>query len=154
MDVGDIGQGLWPAFWLLGADFPSVGWPSCGEIDIMEYRGQEPRVLVGTIHGPGYAGDYSVGSRHVLSQGGFHLGFHTFAIDWDYDGIRWYFDGELYSDRGRDSLGEREWVFDQPFFIILNLALGGTVGGLIAPDTEFPQYMYVDYVRVYQSVDG
>ncbi len=150
------GVGTWPAFWMLGADFErdpadpiQSNWPDIGEIDIMEYMGREPDLVLGTLHGPGYAGaggltrwnrrDYIVGDD-----------FHTFAIDWDEEGIRWFYDGEEYYDLGPESLGGREWVFDQPFFIILNLALGGTLGGPIPLDTEFPQHMYVDYVRVYQ----
>jgi beta-glucanase (GH16 family) len=150
------GVGTWPAFWMLGADFErdpldpiQSNWPDIGEIDIMEYVGREPDLVLGTLHGPGYAGaggltrwnrrDYIVGDD-----------FHTFAIDWDEDGIRWLYDGEVFYELGPESLGGREWVFDQPFFIILNLALGGTLGGTIALDTEFPQYMHVDYVRVYQ----
>jgi beta-glucanase (GH16 family) len=76
-----IGQGIWPAFWLLGNDIDQVGWPQCGEIDVMEYRGQEPRVLVGSIHGPGYSGNGAITQTHTLAQGGFHLGFHEFAIE-------------------------------------------------------------------------
>ena len=154
------GKGTWPAFWMLGANFgrdtenpDDSNWPDVGEIDIMEYAGKEPDLVLGTIHGPGYAG---AGGLTTWNRQEFSIAddFHTFAIDWDYDGIRWYFDGELYAEKSRDSVGEREWVFDQPFFIILNLALGGTIGGLIPPDADFPQYLYVDYVRVYQPVDG
>jgi beta-glucanase (GH16 family) len=154
------GVGTWPAFWMLGANFgrdtedpDDSNWPDVGEIDIMEYAGREPDLVLGTIHGPGYAG---AGGLTKWNRQEFPIAddFHTFAIDWDYDGIRWYLDGELYSDKSRDAVGEREWVFDQPFFIILNLALGGTVGGSIGFDTEFPQYMYVDHVRVYQQADG
>ena len=153
------GVGTWPAFWMLGANFgrdtedpDDSNWPDVGEIDIMEYAGREPDLVLGTIHGPGYAG---AGGLTKWNRQEFPIAddFHTFAIDWDYDGIRWYFDGELYSDKSRDAVGEREWVFDQPFFIILNLALGGTVGGSIGFDTEFPQYMYIDHVRVYQQPD-
>jgi beta-glucanase (GH16 family) len=153
------GVGTWPAFWMLGSDFDrdpndpiQSNWPDIGEIDIMEYAGKEPDLVLGTLHGPGYAGaggltrwnrqDYVVGED-----------FHTFAIDWDEEGIRWYYDGEVYYELGPESLSGREWVFDKPFFLILNLALGGSIGGVIALDTEFPQYMYVDYVRVYQRVD-
>ncbi|NNC39236.1 MAG: glycoside hydrolase family 16 protein [Acidimicrobiia bacterium] len=154
------GKGTWPAFWMLGANFgrdtenpDDSNWPDVGEIDIMEYAGKEPDLVLGTIHGPGYAG---AGGLTTWNRQEFSIAedFHTFAIDWDFDGIRWYFDGELYAEKSRDSVGNREWVFDQPFFIILNLALGGTIGGLIPPDADFPQYLYVDYVRVYQPVDG
>jgi beta-glucanase (GH16 family) len=151
------GAGTWPAFWMLGARFdpdspePSRQWPNVGEIDIMEYVGREPDLVIGTVHGPGYAGSAGI-SQWNRQQ--FEIGdeFHTFAIDWDVDGIDWYFDGAMYFDLPRERVGRREWVFDQPFFMILNLALGGTLGGNIAVDLEYPIRYYVDYVRVYQPV--
>ena len=155
-----VGVGTWPAFWMLGADFgredledPSQAeWPQVGEIDIMEYVGREPDLVLGTMHGPGYAGG---GGFTRWNRQDFDIAedFHTFAIEWDQNGIRWFFDDELFYDVGRDIVGDREWVFDQPFFIILNVALGGTLGGTIAFDTDFPVYMYVDHVRVYQRLD-
>jgi beta-glucanase (GH16 family) len=155
------GNGTWPAFWMLGSNFgredledPSLAeWPTVGEIDIMEYTGKEPDLVLGTIHGPGYAG---AGGLTTWNRLDFPVedDFHTFAIDWDEDGIRWFFDGEQYAEKTPDSLSGREWVFDQPFFIILNVALGGTLGGFISPDLEFPVYMYVDHVRVYQEIDA
>jgi beta-glucanase (GH16 family) len=154
------GSGTWPAFWMLGANFdsesddPSQQWPNVGEIDIMEYVGREPDLVIGTIHGPGYSG---AGGRSEWNRQEFDIAddFHTFAIDWDAEGIRWFFDDEMYYEIGPDDLGDREWVFDQPFFFILNLALGGTLGGTIALDLEYPIQYYVDYVRVYQPVaDG
>jgi beta-glucanase (GH16 family) len=153
------GVGTWPAFWMLGESFeeeaedPANRWPNVGEIDIMEYVGREPDLVLGTIHGPGYAG---AGGFSTWNRLDYDVGddFHTFAVDWDEEGIRWLFDGDVFADKTRDVVGDREWVFDQPFFIILNLALGGTLGGAIPLDTEFPQYLYVDYVRVYQPIDG
>lgn len=151
------GVGTWPAFWMLGDKFGrntedpnQSNWPNVGEIDIMEYVGREPDLVVGTVHGPGYAG---AGGLTRWNRQDHPIGddFHTFSIEWDYEGIRWFYDGELYYDLARDAVGDREWVFDQPFFIILNLALGGTLGGTISLDTEFPQNLYVDYVRVYQK---
>ena len=117
----------------------------------MEYVGREPDLVVGTIHGPGYAGAGGL-TRWNRQEHPIADDFHVFAIEWDFDGIRWFYDGELYYDLSRDAVGDREWVFDQPFFIIINLALGGTLGGTIALDTEFPQLLYVDYVRVYQPI--
>jgi beta-glucanase (GH16 family) len=152
------GVGTWPAFWMLGdnfgrdtADPNQSNWPNVGEIDIMEYVGREPDLVVGTVHGPGYAGAGGLTRWNRVDEP-VADDFHTFSIEWDYDGIRWYYDGEMYYDLPRDGVGNREWVFDQPFFIILNLALGGTLGGTIALDIEFPQVMYVDYVRVYQPI--
>ncbi len=151
------GAGLWPAFWMLGADFDrnpdapiESNWPHVGEIDIMEYVGRDPDLVMGTIHGPGYAG---AGGLTKWNRQDFPISddFHTFSIEWDEEGIRWFFDGEMYSDMGRDVVGNREWVFDKPFFMILNLAAGGTLPGPIGLDTEFPARLYVDYVRVYQK---
>ena len=119
----------------------------------MEYVGREPDLVVGTIHGPGYAGAGGL-TKWNRQEYAIADDFHTFSVEWDYDGIRWFYDGELYSDLSRDVVGDREWVFDQPFFIILNLALGGTLGGTIALDTEFPQLLYIDYVRVYQPISN
>lgn len=151
------GVGTWPAFWMLGDNFGrdtenpnDSNWPNVGEIDIMEYVGREPDLVVGTVHGPGYAGAGGL-TRWNRQDEPIADDFHIFAIEWDFDGIRWFYDGEMYYDLGRDAVGNREWVFDQPFFIILNLALGGTLGGTIALDTEFPQNYYIDYVRVYQK---
>ena len=152
------GAGLWPAFWMLGANFDrdtenpnDSNWPDVGEIDIMEYVGREPDLVVGTIHGPGYAG---AGGLTTWNRQDFPIAddWHTYAIDWDSDGIRWYFDGEQYAEKTPASVGDREWVFDQPFFIILNLAVGGTLAGPIALDLEFPRYVHVDHVRVYQEI--
>lgn len=145
------GRGFWPAFWMLGSNFPEVGWPDCGEIDIMEYVGREPDLIMGTMHGPGYAGAVGL-SKWNRQEFNIADDFHTYAIEWDANQISWYFDGELYSTYTREDVGAREWVFDQPFFIILNLAIGGTLGGLVMPDTPFPAQYQVDYVRVYQQI--
>jgi len=145
-----VGQGIWPAFWMLGADIDEVSWPACGEIDIMEYLGHEPRVLHGTLHGPGHYGDNAVTGRHVLAQGGFNLGFHTFAVEWDQESITWFVDGYDYQTVTPDDLPDgATWVYDQPFFMILNLAVGGRWPGSPDESTVFPQVMLVDYVRVY-----
>ena len=148
-----VGQGIWPAFWMLGNDIDQVGWPNCGEIDIMEYRGHEPRVLHGTIHGPGHAGDSSVGQRHELAQGGFHLGFHIFAVDWSADRIVWTVDGFAYhSVTPSDLPAGADWVYRHPFFILLNVAVGGRWPGAPDETTSFPQTMLVDWVRVYGEI--
>lgn len=154
------GAGLWPAFWMLGAEFErdetnpiDSNWPHAGEIDIMEYVGRDPTLILGTVHGPGYAGATGIG-RWNRQDYPIADEFHTYAIEWDYDGIRWFYDGEMYFDLSRDFVGNREWVFDQPFFMLLNVAVGGIFPGPIALDLEFPVHMYVDYVRVYQKTDG
>lgn len=153
------GNGMWPAFWMLGSSFErdeenptDSNWPLAGEIDIMEYIGREPILAFGTLHGPGYSGAGGLGERYRHDED-IADDFHVYAIEWDYDGIRWFFDGEQYGEKTREIVGDR-WVFDQPFFFILNLALGGSFPGPIGLDVEFPQYMYVDHVRVYQPVGG
>ncbi|MGA9995068.1 MAG: glycoside hydrolase family 16 protein [Pyrinomonadaceae bacterium] len=146
------GQGVWPAFWLLGGNIDEAGWPSCGEIDVMENIGREPSLVHGTIHGPGYSGDKGIGSSYSLARNQlFAAGYHTFAVEWETDAIRWYVDGNLYETRTRADLpAGTKWVYDHPFFIILNLAIGGAWPGNPDATTTFPQTMLVDYVRVYQ----
>jgi beta-glucanase (GH16 family) len=144
------GAGMWPAFWMLGANITEVGWPDCGEIDIMEYVGREPDLIMGTLHGPGYSGAAGL-SRWNRQTYNIADDFHIYAIEWETDEIRWYYDGVQYHTVTRADVGERKWAFDQPFFIILNLALGGHLGGLIHPNTVFPAQLNVDYVRVYQK---
>jgi beta-glucanase (GH16 family) len=146
------GQGLWPAFWMLGSDFGTVGWPTCGEIDIMEYRGQQPSVVHGSLHGPGYSGGNALTSAFTLTGSSFDRNFHVFTIDWDTDGITWMVDGIRYKTVTPDDLpSSTRWVFDHPFFIILNLAVGGNYVGPPDASTSFPQTMLVDWVRVYQA---
>jgi beta-glucanase (GH16 family) len=144
------GQGMWPAFWLLGANIDQVGWPKCGEIDIMEYRGQEPTKLLGTVHGPGYSGGASITKSYSLLNDRFDTGFHIFGIEWGPEYINYYVDNVLYNQiTPSDVTGE--WVFDHPFYIIINLAVGGNFVGNPNSQTVFPQTMLVDYVRVYQK---
>jgi beta-glucanase (GH16 family) len=144
------GQGFWPAFWMLGSGFDGNNWPDCGEIDIMEFVGREPDLVIGTLHGPGYSGALGL-SKWNRQEFNIPDEFHTYAIEWEEDEVRWFFDGEYYFTVQREDVGEREWVFNQPFFIILNLAIGGTLGGMIGLDTEFPAQYLVDYVRVYEK---
>jgi beta-glucanase (GH16 family) len=145
------GQGIWPAFWMLGTDITSAGWPACGEIDIMENIGREPAIVHGTFHGPGYSGGSGIGGSVSLPAGRFADGFHVFSVEWERDVIRWYMDGQLYLTRTPAQLppGTR-WVFDHPFFLILNVAVGGNWPGAPDATTVFPQQMLVDYVRVYR----
>lgn len=143
------GQGYWPAFWLLGNNIDEVNWPNCGEIDIMEYRGQNPTIMLGSVHGPGYSGGESVGKMYDLQDDRFDTGFHVFGIEWGSDYINYYVDDVLYNQITPDDV-PGDWVFDQPFFIIMNLAVGGNFVGSPNADTVFPQTLYVDYVRVYE----
>jgi len=146
------GQGIWPAFWMLGADLRQVGWPNSGEIDIMENVGFEPRTVHGTVHGPSYSGGSGIGGAYSIDEN-FSNDYHVFAIDWDVDAIRWYVDGNLYFTFTPDDLGNRKWVFDKDFFILLNVAVGGIWPGYPDETTVFPQTMLVDYVRVYQLAE-
>ena len=149
------GQGLWPAFWMLGNNIGSVGWPTSGEIDIMENVGFEPSTVHGTIHGPGYSGGGGIGAGYTLPGGQvFADAFHTFTVDWEPNAITWYVDGTQYSRKTPADLGGRTWVFDHPFFIIMNVAVGGNWPGSPNASTVFPQTLTVDYVRVYAFTGG
>src|ERR1700730_8955715 len=146
------GQGIWPAFWLLGSNIGSVGWPQCGEVDIMENNGREPSIIHGTLHGPGYSGGNGIGSSYSLaSNQRFADSFHTFAVEWEPNVVRFYCDGILYKTRTPADLPPGQtWVFNHPFFILLNVAVGGNWPGNPDGTTVFPQTMQVDHVRVYQ----
>ena len=146
------GQGVWPAFWMLGNNIDTVGWPSCGEVDIMENIGREPSTVHGTMHGPGYSGANGIGAPFSLpNNAAFADGFHVFAIEWSVSEVHWYVDGSEYKTvRPQDLPTGTQWVFDHPFFIILNFAVGGQWPGSPDATTVFPQTMLVDYVRVYR----
>lgn len=145
------GQGVWSAFWMLGEDFPTRGWPQCGEIDIMENIGRNANIY-GTLHGPGYSGGGGVGGSFIDAD--FDPSeFHVYAVEWTPNEIRWYVDDINYNlIRSTDVPGM--WVYDHPFFIILNVAVGGDWPGTPNESTEFPQQMVVDYVRVYEFAGG
>lgn len=147
------GQGIWPAFWMLGENVDEVGWPQSGEIDIMEHIGREPRRVYGTVHGPGYSGSSGVGHFTTFPENALTEEFHVFAVEWEPDEIRWYADGEHFFTLTPDQVNG-DWVFDQPFFILLNLAVGGYWPGNPDETTVFPQFLTVDYVRVYQRVEA
>ncbi len=144
------GQGIWPAFWMLGDDISTVGWPKCGEIDIMENIGAEPNKVHGSLHGPGYSGEHPLTGEYALPSGRFADDFHVFAVEWEPSAIRFYVDDVLYETRAPADLppGTR-WVYDHPFFLILNVAVGGNWPGNPDASLKFPQRMLVDYVRAY-----
>ena len=146
------GQGIWPAFWMLGDNIDTARWPNCGEIDIMENIGKEPSIAHGTLHGPGYSGERGISAAYTLPSGQkFSDDFHVFAVEWEPNVMRFYVDGRLYKTRTPADLPPgTSWVFDRPFFIILNVAVGGAWPGNPDATTGFPQQMLVDYVRVYQ----
>ena len=146
------GPGIWPAFWLLGSNIDMVEWPQCGEIDIMEYRGQQPNIIHGSVHGPGYSGGDAITKSYGYENNRFDIDFHVFAVEWGTDYIYYYVDDVLYQViQPKDLTGD--WVFDHPFFILLNVAVGGDYVGFPTDDTPFPQTMYVDYVMVYQAAE-
>lgn len=147
-----FGQGIWPAIWMLGANFPSAGWPACGEIDIMELIGSSPSNIHGTVHfGNSYPQhQYTGGSRYLSGGQTFADEFHVFSIDWDENGITWLLDDQPFYSVDNSVSGNQNYPFDNPFFFILNVAVGGQWPGYPNSTTTFPQFMAVDYVRVYQ----
>ena len=141
---------------MLGADVGSAGWPACGEIDVVEMRGHQTNIALGTVHGPGYSGGDAISKKYTLAEGSFAEDFHLFAVQWDPSQITFSVDGEIYQTVAARSIvtTNRTWVYDAPFFLILNLAVGGNFLGAAQPsaETPFPAAMTVDYVRAYQRV--
>jgi beta-glucanase (GH16 family) len=146
------GPGIWPAFWILGSNVDTLGWPQCGEIDIMELRGQKPNIINGTVHGPGYSGAAGITKSFAFENDRYDVDFHLFAVEWGEDYIDFFVDNTLYQEITPDKL-TGDWVFDHPFHIILNVAVGGNYVGFPTNQTPFPQTMLVDYVKVYQKAD-
>lgn len=148
------GQGIWPAFWMLGSNISSVGWPACGEIDVMEHIGREPSTVYGTLHGPGFSGAQGLSDSFTLLEGKkFADDFHIFEVEWNPRDISFYVDGLHYHTRkSPEFTGNRQWVFDHPHYLLLNVAVGGQWPGNPDATTVFPQTMMVDYVRVYSDL--
>ena len=146
------GQGIWPAFWMMGDDIAKKEWPTCGEIDIMENIGKEPSLVHGTIHGPGYSGGNGISAPFGLpNDQRFADDFHVYAVEWEKKAIRFYVDDHLYATRTPADLPKAtKWVYNHPFFIILNVAVGGGWPGTPDSTSVFPRAMLVDYVRVYK----
>lgn len=149
------GPGMWPAFWLLGANIDEAPWPECGEIDIMEYKGQEPNRIHGTLHGPGLYSGKAITQTYGLESARFDTDYHLFAVEWTEGVIDFYVDKTLYKRITKEEVESKggTWVYDHPFFIILNLAVAGNFVGESVVGTVFPQTLYVDYVRVYKEVN-
>ncbi len=142
------GQGVWPAFWMLGKDIPDFGWPQSGEIDVMENVGKEPSIVHGTVHGPGYSGPGGISAARTLDGG---RKFHVYGVAWSADSIDFQVDGKTYARVTRASLpADGVWVFDKPFFLLLNLAIGGEWPGNPNAATRFPKSMVVDWVKVWK----
>ncbi|MCW2939616.1 MAG: endo,3-beta-glucanase [Actinomycetia bacterium] len=143
------GQGMWPAFWMLGDNIGTVGWPNSGEIDTMENVGYEPGTVHGTLHGPGYSGSNGLGAAYTLPGGqNFYDGFHIFAVDWAPNSVKFSVDGNVYETRTPADTNGNPWVFDHPFYLIMNLAVGGYWPGDPNASTVFPQNLVIDYVHV------
>ncbi|MFT4604265.1 MAG: beta-glucanase (GH16 family) [Rhodothermales bacterium] len=144
------GAGIWPAFWMLGANIDEVGWPQCGKFDAVEYFGRDPDTVFGAVHGPGYTGDAALMRTFQSEDVSFQQEFHTYTVDWSADRFDWYVDGLLYHTTTAEDL-PGEWVFDHPFYLILDVAVGGGAAGNPDETTIFPARMLVDWVRVYQK---
>jgi beta-glucanase (GH16 family) len=147
------GQGMWPAFWMLGADNKTAGWPDCGEIDVMENIGKEPSIVHGTMHGPGYSGSNGIGHEYSL-PGGQALAddFHVYAVEWSSDAITFSLDDKPYGTVSPTDLpAGTHWVYNHPFFLLLNLAVGGNWPGNPDNTTQFPQALVADWVRVWKK---
>ena len=143
-------QGIWPAFWMLGHDIGSVGWPACGELDIMEHVGFEPSITHGAMHGPNYSGNTPFAGTHFLNEQ-VNVNYHVYAMEWNSNSVSWFVDGVRFYTVSRAQVqGYGNWVFDKPMFLLLNVAVGGNWPGSPNGGSVFPQRMYVDYVRVYQ----
>jgi beta-glucanase (GH16 family) len=145
------GSGMWPAFWMLGSNFKEVNWPQCGEIDIMEQKGKFSNITYGSIHGPGYSGGQAITSPYALQNGRFDNDFYVYGVEWNESKIDFFVNGYLYK-RILPANVPGEWVFNQPFFIILNIAVGGNFVGPPNANTPFPGIMTIDYVRVYKEL--
>ena len=146
-------QGIWPAIWMLPTDYEYGTWPQSGEIDIMESVGHLPKTTYGTLHyGPKWPDNKHTGQEFQL-ENDLAEEFHVFSVEWEPNEIRWYIDDVLFSTKTPEDLKPHHWPFDKKFHIILNLAIGGQWPGNPDSSTEFPKYMYVDYVRVYQKTN-
>lgn len=147
-----IGQGIWPALWMMGNDSESTGWPGCGEIDIMEYLGHDPNITHGTVH---YGVDWTQhkfkGQSYTLPNGSFDENFYVFTIIWEENSIEWYVDDIYFFGITSSDIGNETWRFDHPFYFLVNMAVGGDWPGSPDSSTKFPQRMFVDYIRVFQQ---
>lgn len=146
-----VAKGLWPALWMLGSNHASVGWPACGEIDIMELVGSSPNRVTGSVHWKSVGSVTSPKNNNItLPSGDFSQKFHVFSLIWEKDKLRFYMDDMLYFTFVKADLGAANYPFNDPFFFIFNVAVGGNWPGPPGDNTPFPQRMFVDYVRVFQ----
>ncbi|HOY12242.1 MAG TPA: family 16 glycosylhydrolase [Saprospiraceae bacterium] len=149
-----VGQGIWPAFWMLPTDRVYGDWPRSGELDIMEYLGHEPFTTHGTLHfGDPWPNNSSVTGNFVTQGKGLNEGFHDYVVEWKENSIKWFVDGYLYSEKKPSDLSGKNWPFNQRFHFLLNMAVGGNWPGNPNGLTVFPQNYQIDYIRVYDLVD-
>lgn len=149
------GQGIWPAFWMLGANFATTSWPACGEVDIMESPGKLSwsHRSQGVVHDPAYYGAEALKSDFILKGKPFSEGYHLFQVKWEKDNLEFFVDGLFYERRTAEEIGAENWTFNHPMFFLLNVAVGGQWPGNPDQTTVFPQHMMVDYIRVYQKAE-
>ena len=143
-----VGYGIWPAFWMLGSNISEVGWPKSGEIDILEYIGREPHMVFTTLHTQDSHGN-SINTKKTKFQN-IEKGFHVYAVEWSKDKMEFFVDDDLVYTFNPKQKDQNTWPFNQPFYFIINMAIGGDFGGPKVDDAIFPQDFIVDYVRVYQ----
>ncbi|MBF0695463.1 MAG: glycoside hydrolase family 16 protein [Flavobacterium sp.] len=143
-----VGHGIWPAFWMLGSNISKVGWPKCGEIDILEYVGREPDMVFTSLHTQDSHGN-TVNTKKSRFEN-IEEGFHVFAAEWTKEKIDFYVDEKLVYTFNPKDRSEDVWPFDQPFYLLVNMAIGGNFGGPDVDDSIFPQEFVIDYIRVYQ----
>jgi beta-glucanase (GH16 family) len=146
------GEGTWPAFWALGADIDQNAWPNSGEIDFVEALGRTPRTVYGTVHGPGYSGGSGITGELTISKP-LSSAFHIYTVDWLPGQITWKIDGKVFHKVTKSDVGENEWVFDKPFFLVANLAMGGNFGGMVGPSFKSSSAFLIDYIRI-SKLDG
>jgi beta-glucanase (GH16 family) len=145
-----VGQGLWPAFWMLGARCPEIPWPDCGEIDVIENKGSQPTITSSAVHGPGYSGNTPFAHTQTFARGTI-ADFHIYAVEWDAEHVQFFVDGvPHYSVTRQQAEHFGRSILGEPFFLITNLAVGGHLDGDPQSDAIFPATMLVDYVRVYE----
>lgn len=143
------GKGVWPALWMLGSNIDEVGWPLCGEIDILEYVGREPQMVFNSLHTQDSHGN-TINTRKTRIND-IEQGYHIYEMDWGPESIRFSVDGELLYTFDPKERTEAVWPFDQPFYLLVNLAIGGNFGGHDIDDSVLPQEFVIDYIRVYQD---
>lgn len=144
-----VGQGIWPAFWMLGSNIKQVGWPKAGEIDILEYIGKEPDMVFTSLHTQDSHGQ-TINTKKTKIED-IEEGFHTYAINWTKDKIEFFVDNNLVYTFAPENKTEEVWPFNQPFYFIVNVAVGGNFGGPEVDDKIFPQEFIIDYIKVYEN---